>query len=295
MFNKHTAQMRFISSILSVSLVFCGAFALSGCQTETEPPSTLTSTLADGATITSGILTVGVNASDTPYAGKNSSSETVGFDVDVAAALADELGLKLQIVDVNSNGRAALTNNQVDIALGVTKSGSDNTVTYSSAYIDDGASLYCLSKNKPKSISSVDLGKGKVLVQGQTTAAYTLQSALGIASIQTTSTLQDAFKALESGEQTYLVADAVIGDYFARDYSDVERVDFISSDAVSPRYAVTLTKNSELTSAVSDALNTISNNGVLRVISAKWLGSAGSALLPGQVDLSKLPKTALNK
>ena len=136
-----------------------------------------------------------------------------------------------------------------------------------------------------------DVGS-KVIVQGETAAAYEVQEALGSDSIQACSTMQEAFEALERGNQKFLVADAVIGDYFARNYSDAVRVGFLSSNAVAPIYAVTLTSNSEVSSKVSQAIDTITQNGVLRVIMAKWLGSDASTLLPGQVDISKLPSTS---
>ncbi len=294
MVGKRTKSTGIIAAIVTVALAVGVAAALTGCQTETEVQSNLTPQLESGTTITDGTLTVGVNASNSPYAGVNSNNETVGFDVDVAAAIADELGMKLQIVDVSSNGRSALTNGQVDVAMGMTKSGNVDTVTYTPAYINDGASLFCLESNRPASVSDLD-ADSKILVQGETTAAYTVQAALGAEAVQATSTMQEAFDALESGQQKYLVADAVIGSYFARNYSDVVRVDFLSADSVTPMYAVTLTANSEVSAAVSNALNTITQNGVLRVIEAKWLGTAGEALLPGQVDISALPKTSFGK
>lgn len=294
MVSKRTKSRGIIAAIVTVALAVGVMTALTGCQTETEVQSNLTPQLESGTTITDGTLTVGVNASNSPYAGVNSNNETVGFDVDVAAAIADELGMKLQIVDVSSNGRSALTNGQVDVSMGMTKSGNADTVTYTSAYINDGASLFCLESNRPTSVSELD-ANSKILVQGETTAAYTVQAALGADAVQATSTMQEAFDALESGQQKYLVADAVIGSYFARNYSDVVRVDFLSADSVTPMYAVTLTANSEVSAAVSNALNTIMQNGVLRVIEAKWLGTQGEALLPGQVDISKLPKTSFGK
>lgn len=294
MVSKRTKSKGIIAAIVTVALAVGVMTALAGCQTETEVQSNLTPQLESGTTITDGTLTVGVNASNSPYAGVNSNNETVGFDVDVAAAIADELGMKLQIVDVSSNGRSALTNGQVDVSMGMTKSGNADTVTYTPAYINDGASLFCLESNRPASVSDLDAGS-KILVQGETTAAYTVQAALGADAVQATSTMQEAFDALESGQQKYLVADAVIGSYFARNYSDVVRVDFLSADSVTPMYAVTLTANSEVSAAVSNALNTIMQNGVLRVIEAKWLGTQGEALLPGQVDISKLPKTSFGK
>jgi polar amino acid transport system substrate-binding protein len=284
---------RIIASILAVALVVSCLPLLAGCQTQTKVESTLTSQLDSDATITSGTLTVGINTANSPYGGTNTrTNETVGLDVDIAAAVADELGLKLQIVDVGANGRSALSQGQVDVAFGLTKSGSSDSVTYSPAYINDGASLFCLSENAPKSISDVDVSEGKILVQANTASSYAVQEALGTDSIKSYSTLQEAFEALNNGEQKYLVADAVIGSYFARDYENVERVDFLSTESVTPVYALTLTKNGDLTTAVSDAIDTITQNGVLKTIVAKWLGTQGASLLPGAVDMDKLPTTA---
>lgn len=280
--------------LAAAALAAASCLALSGCDLvrQTEMDSSLTPTVEGTATITSGTLTVGVNGGNTPYGGSNSSNETIGLDVDLAAALADELGLELQIVDVSSNGRSALADGQVDVVLGATKSGTDDTVTYSSAYINDGASLFCLAGNEPESISSLDFDSSAIIVQSDTTAANTVQEAVGIENISATSTMQEAFEALVAGEQTYLVADAVIGSYFARNYEDVVRVDYISASAVTPMYALTLTENTELTAAVTAAVETVTNNGQLRVIESKWLGSEGEALLPGNADTSSLPETA---
>lgn len=154
-----------------------------------------------------------------------------GIDVDVAAAVAQELGLRMQIIDVGSSGRFALSNKQVDVALGLTKSGTGDLVTYSDPYLTDGLSLFCLSTNRPVSIEDVAAqtaaGTAKVLVQAETTAASKMQELLGIDKIVAMPTMQAAFDALNNGEQKFLVTDAVIGDYFARNYESVIRMGFL--------------------------------------------------------------------
>ena len=65
-------------------------------------------------------LRVGVNANNAPLAGQPSSStKIVGIDVDMAAALADQLGLKLEVVDVSTDAAGALTSGKVDVVMGV--------------------------------------------------------------------------------------------------------------------------------------------------------------------------------
>ncbi len=289
---------RICGVLVAVAVAALAAFAFTACniQTKTEVDKALTPKVSNDATIHSGILTVGINASNSPYGGTNSSKQTVGLDVDVAAAIAEELGLKLQIVDVGSSGRNALINNQIDVALGLSKSGTSEKVSYTDSYISDGPSLFCLSSNKPESIEAVASqlasGEAKVLVQADTASAMKVQETVGIDKVIAMPTIQDAFNALESGQQKYLVADAVIGDYFARNYSDVIRYGFLGADCVTPIYAVTLSEKAELAPRVNDAVRTITKNGVLRVITAKWLGTDGKTLMPGQVNLSALPARA---
>ena len=285
---------------IAMALVACmlTVVGLSACQlqTNTQVESNLTPKLDASATITEGVLTVGINAGNSPFGGTSSDNQTVGIDVDVAAAIAQELGLRMQIIDVGSSGRLALSNKQVDVALGLTKSGTGDLVSYSDPYLTDGLSLFCLSTNRPVSIEDVaaqtNAGTAKVLVQAETTAASKVQELLGIDKVVAMPTMQAAFDALSNGEQKFLVTDAVIGDYFARNYENVIRMGFLGADCVTPIYAVTLTQNSALSSGVNAAVKTINENGIMRVIATKWLGSDGDTLLAGKTDLAALPAKA---
>lgn len=283
----------------AVACLSC-AGALSGCSqvqgalgivSNSDPSVSLQSALPAGSTLEDGVLTVGINASKSPYGGTNASGETIGLDVDVAASLADELGCKVKIVDVNADGKTAVANGTVDVALGAVKSGNNKSLSYTSAYINDGASLFCLVKNMPDSVADADLSKEKVLVQDSSSAAYEIQDALGTDSVTSVATMQEAFEALEAETSTYFVADAVVGDYYSRDYSDIVRVDYLSANDVSPMYMVTSSSNKELTAAVSQAVNDMSANGSLGVVAAKWLGNQGATLLPGALDVESLPES----
>ncbi len=225
---------------MALAVCMLAVVGLSACQlqTNTQVESNLTPKLDASATINEGVLTVGINANNSPYGGTNASNQTVGIDVDVAAAIAQELGLRMQIVDVGSSGRFALSNKQIDVALGLTKSGTGDLVSYSDSYLTDGLSLFCLSTNKPVSIEDVaaqaNAGTAKILVQADTTAASKVQELLGIDKVVAMPTMQDAFDALNDGEQKFLVTDAVIGDYFARNYENVIRMGFLELIASRP-------------------------------------------------------------
>lgn len=287
---KTTHGSRKFTSIIATCIVAFALLALCGCGivTETEVTASKESTLPAGSTIADGTLAIGINATNAPYGGQNSSNETVGLDVDMAAAIADELGMKLQIVNVSANGKTSLEEKRVDIVLGAVKSGSSKKLNYSSPYIYDGASLFCLTENAPADPAAIDFTDQKILTQANTASSFRVQEELGYESIIACSTMKDAFDQLVAGEAKYLVADSVIGSFFARNYSNVQRVTYITPDSVTPIYAMTLTENAELSSAVNSAVTTLSNNGVLRVIASKWLGSGCETMLPGNVDISTL-------
>lgn len=298
MFSRLARAKRTVAAVIVTGLAALALGGLTGCDTDlnivtnTTLPTSSAEGLAAGTTLEEGVLTVGVNTSNTPFGGLSDSdgSSIVGLDADVAAALADELGCKLSLVDVGSDGRTAVEEGTVDVALSVTKSGKGKTVAYAGPYLNNGISLFCLASNAPASVAEVDFTDEKILVQSASAASYEIQDALGVESILSVSTIQDAFKSLEAGEATYLVANAAIGDFIARDYGDVVRVSFLSLNDITPVYAATLAGNVELTEAVTTALGEITENGTLRVITAKWLGSQGAALLPEGESLEDLPQ-----
>ena len=110
----------------SVSYTHLDVYKRQSQQSYTPPEKS--ATVSSPTIGKSGTLRVGVNAGSPPLAGSpSSSSKIVGIDVDVAAALADQLGLKLEIVDVGTDPEAALKEGKVDVAMGI---GSESDVSF---------------------------------------------------------------------------------------------------------------------------------------------------------------------
>ncbi len=281
-------------AVLAAALgaVFC-LCALCGCSlvTATEVQTEQEPALADGVTITSGTLTVGVNSADSPFAGKNSSGDLIGIDVDIASALAEELGMKVDVVDVSSNGKTALADGTVDVALDLAEGGDNDQLTYSTPYLDSGAALFTLTDDMVDSIEDAKLAKGKVLVVSGTSIATLVEQEVGIENLVLCDTASEAVEGLVSGEATYLIIDAVPGCFYAADYEDVAYNGFVSASSVSGICAATEVTNTDLASVINEAISTIVSDGRIGVIVSKWLGAAGDDLLPGNVDTTALPKT----
>ncbi len=112
------------SCCMAVACMAALLVVLTGCSSQQSyTPPEKTPTLSSPTIGKDGTLRVGVNTDNQPLAGQpSSSSKIVGIDVDVAAALADSFGLKLEVVNVGSDAESALKEGTVDIVMGIAKS-----------------------------------------------------------------------------------------------------------------------------------------------------------------------------
>ena len=275
----------FKKRMISLAAIACMA-ALLVCATACTTPEEYTpeegsATIASPTIGEDGVLRVGVDTSNAPLAGESSSSgEVVGIDVDIAAALADQFGLKVEIVDVGSDAATALEEGTVDIVMGIESSNTSETYWLSDSYLDTAVALFNLadgSTDLPTNDSSLTIA-----AQVSSKSAWAVANEYDEGVISTTSNLEDALTALESGEVQYVAADAVIGTYAA--YSSDLDVQMVALLEDTSGYSIAvLDSNDELKQQVSNALATLSDSGVIDVIESKWLGEAP--------DLSAVPQS----
>lgn len=107
-----------VSAIVAfVAVALCAAF--SGCAPGAFNPEKKDPQLKTPDILQDGVLKVGVNFGNPPFAGE--TSKAAGIDIDVASAIADELGLEVEFVDVGTSPDLALSNKKCDIVMGVSK------------------------------------------------------------------------------------------------------------------------------------------------------------------------------
>ena len=123
--------MKKFLSVLMAATMLVGVMALTGCGGDATEPTTdeannqsepASTTATDLKTVTEGVLTMSTNAAFPPYESTDDSGNVVGIDADIAAAIAEKLGLKLQIDDMDFDGAlAAAQSGKSDIVMaGVT-------------------------------------------------------------------------------------------------------------------------------------------------------------------------------
>lgn len=262
---------------LVCAIVACLSMVLVGCQTQDYAPEAKSQAVSASALGTDGTLRVGVNASSAPLAGQtSSSSRIVGIDVDVAAYIADQLGCKVEIVDVGTDPESALSEGRVDIVLGVDASDEDATYWKSAAYLQSGVALFGTASES--AVPTTD-SNPKIAAQASSKSSWRVTNLFGDESLVVQSDLKSAFDALAKGSARYVAADAVIGTYVVHSNSYDAKIIALLQDPSGYCVAVS-EKNTELQGAVSGVVDKLVNGGVMGVIESKWLG--------GPFDLSTM-------
>ncbi len=251
--------------------VLAASFALvgTGCSSTNYQPELKQPVINTPTIKQAGTLRVGVDTNKSPLAGKG-NDKIIGIDVDIAAAIADELGLKLSIVETGSDPQAAIDEGRVDIVMGVDGSETDAGFWLSSEYLPTAIALFAKpgTKEMPTKGSST-----KIAAQVSSKSAWAVSNEYGDASLESATNLGDAFNQLEADKVKYVASDAIIGLYAAhRQGVDVSIIALMSKPS---GYCVGVSlENKELQDQISDVLKTLTSNGIIDVIEKKWLGAS---------------------
>ena len=254
--------------------------ALSGCSLvlKSDAPTLAEPKLTAPTISENGVLKVGVNTSQSPLAGMG-NSKIIGIDVDIAAAMADSLGLKLTIVDTGSTPEKSLANGEVDVAFGIDKSDAPSGVKLTDAYIPTAVVYFKKAGASPASLAGETAPK--IGAQGSSKSAWTATNAYGTGAVTSSADLAGAFQSLSSGQVEYVVADAVIGMYAANKAGVSVEIAALGTDASG--YCVAIAeKNTALVSDITTALTKLVDDGTIAAIEKKWLGA--------EVDLTSVSK-----
>lgn len=258
---------RVVRVIFACSLVL--TFALCGCTPqENNVPKLKEPQIKSPAIAVDGKLRVGVNSNNSPLAGK-SGDRIIGMDVDIAAAVADELGLELSIVDVGTEGAKAIEDEKVDVVFGVESGTSELGYWLSSQYLQSGVVLFKDASTKVSTPTATSAPK--IAAQVSSKSAWAVTNIFGDESLAAATDLTAAFSSLMKHEVDFVASDAIIGLYAANKQKyDVEICALLESPT--GYCAMTSDENRELREAIQNALSTIIDNGIIDIIEDKWLG-----------------------
>ena len=260
--------MKRLGALLLVSIM--AVSMLVGCGSSNKET-------AEGGFLKEGTLMVGAEIGYPPMEYFDEDGSTpIGFDVELAQALADDMGVKLELVDTAWDGIfAGVDTDKYDVIMSSVSFTQDRDENYllSDPYI---ANAPVLVVPKDSDITSIEETKGRTIaVQMETTADYIVQDyneeGLG-ADLRQYEKVINAFDELKAGRVDSVCTDSVVAAYYlgdaASDYKTVWQ-----SPTKEPIVMCMKKGNDTLKEKLEASLNNLRDSGKLSEICVKYFGN----------------------
>ena len=275
---------KIIAIVMALAMVFSLALVFTSCTKEPTTEENSTEAEAAGSmTATDGVLVMATNAAFPPYEYKD-GDKFAGIDVEIAEKIAEKLGMTLEIKDVEFGSIVGgVQTGKFDMGMaGMTVTEERlQSVNFSTTYAT-GVQVVIVAEDS--AITSLDDLKGdgsmKFGVQQDTTgdiyASDTVDNGgYGKENVIRYKTGADAVQALKTGK-----VDAVIIDNEpAKSFVKVnEGLKILDAEWAVEDYAIAIAKeNTELLTAVNNALAELEADGTLGGIIAKYIPTSEDA------------------
>ena len=263
-----------MKKFLVVLLAVCLIFAFAACSTN-EAPAEDGSDAADVVENDADTLVMATNAAFPPYE-YYENNQIVGIDAEIAQAIADKLGMKLEIQDMEFGSIiAAVQTGKVDFgAAGMTKTAErEQSVSFTDTYAT-GIQVIIVKEDSP--IASVDdlSAEGATYVVGvqqDTTGDIYCTDDFGDARVQRYNKGADAVLALTSGKVDCVIIDNEPAKSFVEANAGLK---ILETEYVTEEYAICVAKeNTELLDSMNAALAELKADGSLDAIIGKYISA----------------------
>ena len=266
-----------LGAVMALSLAACGgassAAASSAASSEaasSEAAASETTETAALTTVNAGKLTMSTNAAFPPYEMTADDGSFEGIDIEVAAAIADKLGLELQVDDMDFDAALlAAQNGKSDMVMaGVTVTDERQKVMdFSDTYAE---SIQSVIVPEDSDIDSVDDLAGKTIgTQRGTTGYIYCTDDFGEDSVVAYDNGLTAVQALNNGQVDAVVIDNAPAKEFVAANTGLKILDtaYAQED-----YAIGVAKgNTALLDAINGALKELQADGTLQSIVDKYI------------------------
>ena len=264
---------RFLAVVMACAMgvVGCGSpkegeVSENGAETQAEDEQ------AEGD---SDAIVVGLDDTFAPMGFRDENNELVGFDIELAQAAADKMGVSVEFQPIDWDTKETeLETGKIDLIWnGFSYTDERNeTMTLSAPYLDNR--MIIIVPNDSDIAAKADLAGKVVGLQDGSSAADAVNAddmAGEIGEIATYDTNDLAFADLKAGRVDAVVADEVLAKY----YIETSGSDFtiLDEDFGSEVYVIAAKKgNTELMDNLDAALTELGEDGTAAEISEKWFG-----------------------
>ena len=216
-----------------------------------------------------GVLRAVVDVHYPPFAGVV-GRRPVGLDVDVASAIADRLGLRLDVIDGRSVDASGLVQSgRADLLLGglSVQSALATGALFAATYISDAPAVFSA---REASVGIADLGNRRVAVQKDSPAYWLLLDEYGSRHLVVMPTLRDALTAAAEGQVDFAAGDAVVSGYIMRDLFGLKYAGQLAAGY--PLGIGVPSDRPQLANEVRSIVDDMAAKGVLATLRRKWVG-----------------------
>ena len=267
-----------LGAVMALSLAACGggassAAASSAASSEaasSEAAASETTETAALTTVNAGKLTMSTNAAFPPYEMTTDAGELEGIDVEIAGAIADKLGLELQIDDMDFDAAllAAQQGKSDMVMAGVTVNEERKQVMEFSDTYASGVQVVIVKEGSE--IATVDDLSGHMIgTQRGTTGYIYCSDDFGENSVIAYDNGLTAVQALNNGQVDCVVIDSAPAKEFV---AANEGLVILDTEYAVEDYAIGMAKgNTALVEAVNGALAELKADGTIDAILAKYI------------------------
>ena len=274
------------AAALVLSLAACGSTASSAASSEAASPEAASSDAASSeaasseavsetetaelSTVEPGKLIMSTNAAFPPYEMTTDSGEFEGIDIETAQAIADKLGLELQIDDMDFDAALlAVQQGKADMVMaGVTVTDErQNVMDFTDSY---ATGIQSIIVKEDSDIASVDdLAGKKIGTQRGTTGYLYCSDDFGDENVVAYDNGLTAVQMLNNGQVDCVVIDNAPAKEFIAANPGLKLLD---TAYVEESYAIGVGKgNTELKDAINTALEELKADGTLQAIVDKYI------------------------
>ena len=280
--------------ILSILLASACVLGLTACgEKKAEAPAADTSSSDAGAAsassdidisgvklLSDGVLSVGCEVGYPPFEDFAEDGTTpIGYDIDIISAVAEKLGLKVNIINTAWDGIFAGIGKNYDVtcsAVTITPERQE-TMLFSTPYISNYQAVVLMADDDREVSSFLDLDGLSIALQKETTSDILMSDykSTGTIDIQIVADekVTSCFTQLQNGEVDAVVVDSTVADGVLNSSDDFK---IVFEDTEEPEeFGIAMGKdNTALQTAINQALKELDEEGYIDETYDYWFGSA---------------------
>lgn len=268
---KHISLFMVIILVLSSLLVACGKDDEANLE---DSNSEVESYSLDGIK-DKGKLVMGTSADYPPFEFHtmiDGKDEIVGFDIEIAKYIADELGVELEIKDMEFDKLlGGLSTGMLDMVVAGMNPDPEREANFTDIYYEANLSVLVHKEDQSKITSAEDLDGKSIGVQIGTTQEEIAKTEIKDADVKSLSTNPDIVMNLKTKKIDCALMEAPVAESFAKVNDDIVVVEGLTIDTDAGGVAIAVKEgNDELTEKLNEILAEAKSKGLLE----KWLVEA---------------------